>query len=510
MADISSIEALLARGWSHRKIARELGLHRETVGRHATLLGCSVSKPAKVTAGSDSPPSPEPKPAKVTAGSATRRSLCEAYRASIEGKLDHGLHAQRIYQDLKAETDFSGSYESVKRFVRSLQGGTALPFRRLEVGPGEEGQVDFGKGAFVDRPGKPRRRPHLFRIVLSYSRKGYSEVVWRQDTETFIRCLENAFRAFGGVPSTLVLDNLKAAVLKADWFDPEINPKFQSFARHYGFAILPNRPYTPRHKGKVEAGVDYVQENALKGRTYEALDEQNRYLLEWERQVADTRIHGTIRRQVRDLFENEERSRLRALPSQTFPCFEEGERRVHRDGHIAVANAYYSVPPEFVGKPVWVRWDTRLVRIYSTGLQQIAIHPRVEPGHFQTEPGHIDPRKIAVVEKGACYLLGRVRLIGTYSAAWSEALLEERGVEGLRTLQGFLSLTQRVSSAQLERVAEIALDHRLFRLKPIRSLLADPAAPVQLQFIEHHPVIRDMSEYQSFVHDALTSRKETQ
>ncbi len=128
---------------------------------------------------------------------------------------------------------------------------TGRPWRE----PGVEGQVDFGRGAPIELPDGKRRRPHLFRIVLSHSRKAYSEVVYRQTTEEFIRCIENAFGAFGGAPRTLVMDNLRAAVSHADWYDPELNPKVQAFAEHYGLVILPTRPRTPRHKGKVERGI---------------------------------------------------------------------------------------------------------------------------------------------------------------------------------------------------------------------------------------------------------------
>src|SRR5271168_2238549 len=137
----------------------------------------------------------------------------------------------------------------------------------MEVEPGAEAQVDFGQGAWVEVDGK-RKRPHFFRVVLSHSRKGYSEVVWRQTTECFIRCLENSFRYFGGVPKTTVIDNLRAAVTRADWYDPDINPKVEEFCRHYGTVIMPTRPAMPRHKGKVEAGVKYGQNNALKGRKF--------------------------------------------------------------------------------------------------------------------------------------------------------------------------------------------------------------------------------------------------
>ena len=139
-----------------------------------------------------------------------------------------------------------------------------------------------GQGAWVTREGK-RPRTHLFRCVLSHSRKGDTEAVWRQTTESFIRCLENAFRHFGGVTATVVIDNLKAGVIQADWFDPTLNPKLEEFARHYGTVVLPTKPAMPRHKGKVEAGVKYAQNNAVKGRSFASLTGQNLFLSDWEK-----------------------------------------------------------------------------------------------------------------------------------------------------------------------------------------------------------------------------------
>jgi transposase len=216
------------------------------------------------------------------------RSLCEAWQAVILAKVEAGLTAQRIYQDLVAEHGFAGKYHSVRRYVRRLGAGQALPFRRMECAPGEEAQVDFGSGIPITTA-EGRRRTHVFRIVLSHSRKGYSEAVYRQTTDTFLTCLENAFVYFGGVPQTVVLDNLKAAVETPDWFDPELNPKLRALADHYRVAILPTKPRTPRHKGKIESGVGYVKKNALAGHTFSSLEEENRHLRHWEETVADTR-----------------------------------------------------------------------------------------------------------------------------------------------------------------------------------------------------------------------------
>lgn len=205
-------------GWSHRRIARELAIHRETVGRHLRLAG---SKPANVLAGSAGDPAAKPAiplPGSLAAG---RPSLCGPLREVIVPAVQAGLSAQRIYQNLIGTHGFTGSYHSVQRFVRQLLQRQPVPFVRMEVAAGAEAQVDFGQGARVVVAGK-HKRPHLFRIVLSHSRKGYSEVVWQQTTESFIRCLENAFRYFGGVPRTLISDNLRAAVTRTDWYDPEL------------------------------------------------------------------------------------------------------------------------------------------------------------------------------------------------------------------------------------------------------------------------------------------------
>ncbi len=204
----------------------------------------------------------------------------------------------------------------------------------------------------------------------------------RQDTETFIRTLENAFRHFGGVTATVVIDNLKAGVVRADWYDPDLNPKLEEFTRHYGTVLLPCKPRMPRHKGKVEAGVKYVQNNAVKGRSFESLGAQNVFLAQWEKNTAGKRIHGTTKRQVETYFAEIERPALRPLPASVFPSFEEALRTVHRDGYVEFKRAYYSTPPEYVGRQVWVRQESRILRIYNQRREQVALHALAEPGRL--------------------------------------------------------------------------------------------------------------------------------
>src|ERR1700759_2329777 len=313
----TTIYSLADRGWSQRRIASELGINRETVRRYLRPAKSAISITGKQAGATESKPA-----ISISGVGAGRRSRCERLVEVIAGKLEAGLSARRIYQDLVEQNDFRNSYQSVQRFVRKLRATQPQRVWRMEARAGEEVQVDFGLGAPIDDGTSKPRRSWVLRMVLSYSRKGYSEAVLRQDTETFLRCLENGLRAFGGVPLLLNLDNLKAAVLKADWFDPEINPKLADFCRHYGLHVMPCRPYKPQHKGKVERGVGYVRANALKGRRFRSLSEENLFLKQWESQVADKRIHGTTRKQVGACFE-EERSHLQPLPNSLFPSFQE-------------------------------------------------------------------------------------------------------------------------------------------------------------------------------------------
>jgi Mu transposase, C-terminal domain/Integrase core domain len=276
--------------------------------------------------------------------------------------------------------------QSVQRFVRKLRALQPQRIWRLECQPGEEVQPDFGVGAPIEEAEGKRRRSWVLRMVLSYSRKGYSEAVSRQDTETFLRCLENGLRCFGGSPLLLNLDNMKSAVLQADWFDPEINPKLADFCRHYGLHVVPCRPGKPQHKGKVERGVAYLRNNALKGRRFRSLAEENLFLEHWESSIADKRIHGTTRKQVAACFE-EERLHLQPLPGSLFPCSQEARRSVHRDSYVEVKKAFYETPPEYVGRQVWVRWDSRCVRIFNERMEQVAMHTRIEAGRTSRSLG---------------------------------------------------------------------------------------------------------------------------
>jgi len=492
-------------GWSRRRIARTLGINRETVARY---LGLASSNPAIVPPGTEGsnpaiPPAGagEAKPAIVPAGDSGRISQCEPYKGRIEEALEVGLSAQRIYQDLSLETVFPGSYDAVKRYVRRLRIKTPERFFRMECLPGEEAQVDFGRGAPVRTTEGRLQTTWFLRVVLSFSRKAYSEVVLRQTTEAFIRALENAFRYFGGVPETVVIDNLRAAVKQPDWYEPELNPKVREFARHYGTVILPTRPYTPEHKGKVEKSVGYVKGNALKGRIFDSLAAENRYLLAWEEQVADQRIHGTTRQQVGARFQQEKLS-LRPLPASIFPCFQEGRRRVHRDSFVEVEKAYYEVPEEYIQRDVWVRWDGRTVRIFNDRFEQVQVHACAAKGRFSYSPETTSRNRPCGVTRSAVWLVQKAIKIGPQCGAWADASLAQRGVEAIRPLYGLLALARSHAAARLEQACSIALAEGRFHLKDIKAILDSPQAQQEIMpFLETHPLIRDIKEYGQFLQE---------
>ena len=215
-----TVLALLKLGWSYRRIEREVGVRRETIARYDPSRD---SKPAKAAPGSEEQKRPKRPPG--------LRSFCEPFREQIEKKLQQGLQAKRIWQDLVFEQGFGGAYNSVKRFCGKLKAESPRVFARVETPPGRDLQIDFGKGALTRTESGRYRRPHLFKAVLCHSRHSYEEVVWRQELKTFIRCVEEAFHAFGGGVEVVRLDNLKAGITRACLVDPEVNAVFSALAR---------------------------------------------------------------------------------------------------------------------------------------------------------------------------------------------------------------------------------------------------------------------------------------
>lgn len=491
------IKQLIALGWSYRRIESETGIRRETISKYDPDHPRN-SKPAKVPTDSG-PQSPIQNRPKCPSTRPTRTSGAAEYDEFIRARIAQGLTAQRIYQDLIVEHDFKHSYDSVKRYVRKLKKRTPEVIAHIHTAPGEEGQVDFGEGAPTLKNGR-YLKPWLFKIVLSHSRHSYEETVWQQDVETFIRCHEHAFESFGGVPEIIRLDNLKSGVLKAHLYEPVLNPLYSAFAEHYGFVPVPCLPRKPEHKGKVESGVGYTQENALKGLKFDSLEAQNAHLRNWNRRWARTRIHGTIKQQVWAVFVNSERNALQPLPEKTFQYFKVGKRKVHADGHIEVAGAYYSVPHRYLGRLLTVHFNAQWVKVLD-GTEIAAFHRRAQPGRFRTEKTHLPENKTISQEEYKNRLLAKCAAIGEATRSWAQMALKERKQLAFRTIQGLLHLPDKYSPDLVEKACREARKAGLFRYQAVAALCREfsHVKGEQLELIQEHEIIRDPKDYQSFI-----------
>jgi transposase len=503
------ILALLALGWSYRRIEAETGVRRETISRYDQRR----ANAAKTFPGSDRPPPgdahefgapDDSKAAKTFAGSASNaakpflgsvtrpRFSATVYREAITEKLDAGLTVQRIWQDLVEEYGYGASYESVKRFVRTI-----APTRRavgvFHCAPGAEAQVDFFRGApTLEAATGEWRRPWVFRMTLGHSRHGYEEAVWDQKLATLLRLHERAFRDFGGVPTVIRHDNLKAAVVRACFYDPDSHDVYVAFATHWGFTPLPTQPRRPQENGKQERSGGYVKSNALKGRRFDSLDAHNAFLRHWNRTIARLRIHGTTRRQVWTHFVEVEQPALHPLAGDAFPFFTTGERTVHTDGHVEVAGAFYPVPLALLGQRLRVRWDTRLVRVFHVDTL-VAVHARVAAGLFAPRAGEAEAstRQQAYVDR----LVGQCARVGPALQQWANAALATRGVRAIRLIQGVLGLTRRHPRERILAAITEAHAHQHFRYQTIRQLVERMPTRPTPTLATNDPAIRPMTQY---------------
>ena len=503
---------LLALKWSFRKIERETGVRRETISSYARkadpnpaktfpgsgaaespdsqgLEGVDGSNPAKAFAGSGS------NPAKTFPGSDARpRFAAASHHDVITEKLASGLTVQRIFQDLVEDFSYGHSYESVKRYVRKL-----APRQRacgvMHSLPGEEAQVDFFQGPpTLDGKSGQWRRPWVFRMTLCHSRHGYEEAVWDQKTETFLALHENAFRNLGGVVRVVRHDNMKAAVVRACFYDPDINPVWEAFAKHWGFTALPTLPRNPKENGKQERSGGYVKSNALKGRRFSSLEELNVFLARWNRTIARVRIHGTTRRQVFAHFEETDKKALGPLATAPFSFFQRGTRTVHPDGHVEVEGSFYPAPPQLVGRDVEVRVDRHLVRVFD-GDTLVAVHARVRPGEYARGPG-ASQGPSSSQRAFLTNLLMRCERVGVPLKEWAKAAHEERGIRALRLIQGVLALVRKHPREAVVAAAKTALTNRLFRYKDLCRLCERATATSLPQsLLDVHETIRPMTDY---------------
>jgi transposase len=483
MTDDQRILGLLLSGWSDRQIARDTGKHRATIARRRRKAGLTSAKcttPPEVPTDLDPKPHTDPE---VPTGSVPTRSSAEPHRTFIEAELAKRRNSTAIYQDLVEHHGYDGSYDAVKRLARKLRGKSEPKIScRFETEPGQEMQVDYGEGAPTRDPRTGKyRRMRLFTLTLGNSRHAFRKVVWNSSSETWCKLHEEAFAYFGGTARTIRFDNLKEGVLKPDIYDPELNPLYATLLDHYGIIPLPCRPYSPDLKGKVESTVGHTQETALKGKRFESDDEQNAHLSRWNERWAATRIHGTTKRQVRVMFE-EEQPFLQHLPPTRFEYYRIGERTVHFDGYIEVDGAYYHAPPQRAGTRVTVHIGRLWIRIIDPTTQElIREHAVTGKGQRRTVDAYLPKQTPVKVEQ----LAARVAGAGPGCKAFAERLVEDRGAIALRALYGMLDLLRRYEAAAVDQACSFAVSSGIASFKFLRRYLSHHATPLKLK-AEHH------------------------
>ncbi|MEN8665180.1 MAG: IS21 family transposase [Polycyclovorans sp.] len=497
-----TVETLLARGTGQREIERRTGVDRKTIRRIAaakspTLATGSVSNSPGVATGSVSNCStPATGPAPKAA-----RSACEPHRAFIEAQVGLGRNALSIYQDLVDEYGFTAKYNSVKRFVRTLKAGEPERFDVLEFLPGEEAQVDFGQGALTHVGNGKYRRPHLFVMTLKYSGKSFRKVVWKADQRTWARLHEEAWHALGGCARYCVLDNLLQGVLKPDLYEPSLNPLYAALLAHYSVVADVCRVRDPNRKGTVESAIQHTQATALKGRRFESLDEQNAFLARWEERWAAPRIHGRKKRQVIEMY-REEQPHLLPLPLERFRHFREVTRTVDDGGMVQVDARYYAAIPARLYSEVKVHvFDTDLhILVDGEVLRRHPIHPR--KGSFTFD----ECDRIFNPSRETLRLLNQLAAVGPASRELGERLFREKGRTSQKTLHGLAGLTRKYPREEIEAVIHAALASPTASYTSVRKALEHRAAtskakPVLTQAAAE---IRDIREYQDLF-DTLTT-----
>src|SRR5271166_2128524 len=538
-------------GWSLRRIQQATHVRRETASAYLKAAGIAVRppsgwgrckpKPANeviTDSGAAKPaipvipdpldpnvnPNPNPNPENLSTKGKTKAtskpanenevitdsavvtgpSACEPYREAIDLGLSLGRNAMAIWQDLVSEYGFASSYQSVQRFVRKRRGAQTPEARVVIVtAAGQEAQVDYGTGPMVRDPDSRKyRRTRLFVMTLGCSRKSVRLLTFRSSSRIWAELHERAFRRLGGATRIVVLDNLREGVLVPDIYDPTLNPLYRDVLAHYGAVALPCRIQDPDRKGKVESGVGHAQKTPLKGLRFESLGEAQGYLDRWEERWADTRIHGTTKRQVAAMFA-EERPALLPLPLEPFRYYQYGERTVHLDGCVEVEAAYYGAPPGWIGRQVQVQWDGLFVRLLDPRTAQLLReHLRQKRGAHRIRDEDRPRRTPLHLQQ----LLARAHQAGASIGALCDVIHQRQAELGVRRILGVLSLVKKYGCAAADEACTMALDLGVPEYRFVRRCLErGPQAPLSLRQVD--PLIRELVQYRDLIQQRIQSEE---
>jgi transposase len=475
MSEIAEILYHWHQGKSIQGIKRSFGTDRKTI-RHYIRLGQAAGLRRE-----DPFPEESELAAKIRGmGDETAlrktpaRDRIVVHREWMEELLkDPEMRAKQVWRLLRELKGVSVGYCTVKRYLRAEFGYREPPVTvRMEVEAGSQAQVDFGYvGKMPDPETRDLRKTWAFVMTLSYSRHRFVRLLFRPEIRSWIDCHRRAFEFFGGVPDTVVIDNLKTGVIKPDLYDPTLNRAYGEMERHYRFTIDPTRIRTPRHKGKVERAIPGIRQQLLAGRTFQDIDEANRRALLWCKDEIGMEVHGTTQRKPYEVFVREELPKLKSLPAEPLECADWKKGTVHPDHHLVFQRSYYSVPTRYIGREVWVRGDGRLVRIFLGG-ELIKTHTQADrPGTWCTDPSDYPPEKLAYLMRTPTYCRTKAAEVGPETQTLVEAILGDHAIRNLRKAQAILRLAEKHGSAAMEGAAKRAVFFGNLQYQSIKKIL---------------------------------------
>lgn len=398
-------------------------------------------------------------------------SRVEAYREQVTAWRERGFQGTTIHRLLERRHGFSGSYSSVRRFLRALAEVHPAATTILEFEPGEAAQVDFGKGPRILDPELGEVGTWVFLMTLAWSRHVYAELVLDQRVETWLGCHRRAFESFGGVPRRVIIDNPKCAITRACVKDPEVQRAYGELAEGYGFRIDPCPPRDPQKKGRVESGVKFFKRAFVPGREFRSLGDANRQLEGWVLGEAGNRIHGTTHERPLTRFEETERTLLQPLPDQAPEPAAWARVKVSTQGHVQFERALYSVPFSWIGQTLWLRATSSSVQVYADH-RLVAVHARLaRPGQRSTVEDHLPPNVLAFRRRGPEWCRERAEAAGPACAELVGGLLDHPVLDRLRAAQGILRLGERFGALRLEAACRRALAFDDPRYRTVKTIL---------------------------------------
>ena len=402
-----------------------------------------------------------------------QNSLAMPYEDQIRAWQEEGVQGTTIHQTLVRNYQFQGSYSSVRRLLQKIDGNAPQATMMLDFDPGEMAQVDFGSGPkIIDKVTGEQFPTWFFVMTMAFSRHQYVEVVKDQKVATWLGCHRRAFKFFAGVPAKVMIDNLKSAITKASWHDPEVQRSYAECAEGYGFLILPCPPRDPKKKGRVESGVKYIKRNFMPLREFRGLADANRQLKEWIFETAGTRVHGTTKQKPLTLFADIEKELLNPLPDVPPELAIWAKHKLHGNCHLQFEKAFYSAPFRLVHSELWVRTSETTVKIFKNYELQ-AIHPRLHrPGAKSTIQDHLPPEAVAWLMHDPQWCLKQAEAIGPCCSSLIKQLFAHRVLDNLRAVQGIVGFAKSVGAKRLEDACERAIFFDNPRYQTVKTILA--------------------------------------